>query len=148
MKKGLLASLIAYAMLLVSVVAMMLTYIILKNQGVRNHALFNAVTYVFIAFVVVFIAVIVLLILYPKTLQKEYRSNIEGFLKEHNEKYPNNLGQVVVTYKDKNVYIAFIMGEKEMDTYSFVLKEKPLTKSEPKRMTYNTIEEIVNPKEK
>ena len=145
MKKGLIATLIAYVLLLLAVAAMMLTYVILKNNNTPNiSGLFKAVTYVFIAFVVVFIAVIAMLVIYPKVLQKEYKSHIEGFMKEHKEKYPDADGQIVITYKDKNVFFSYFMSEQDIDSYSFTLKEKPLTKSEPKRIAMNAVEELLS----
>ncbi len=150
MKKGLLASLIVYFALLIAVAAMMLTYILLKNDPhnvVNLQKLFKAVTYVFIAFVVSFAAVVVLLILYPKTLEKIYKQNIVGFVKEHLEKYPGTTSKAVVTYENKKVYVSFIMSEKEMDTYCFELKEKPLTKNEPIRIAYNILNSLLENKE-
>ena len=144
MKKGLIATLIAYVLLLIAVAAMMLTYVILKNQNTPNiSGLFKAVTYVFIAFVVVFVAVIVFLVLYPKLLTKEYKNHIKGFMEEHKQKYPDANGQVVVTYKDMNVYFSYFMSEQDIDSYSFTLKEKPLTKAEPKRIAMNAFEELM-----
>lgn len=150
MKKGLLASLIVYFSLLIAVAVMMLTYIVLKSKHfdvVKLQQLFQAVTYVFIAFVVSFAAVIVLLILYPRVLEKVYRQNIVGFVKEHLEKYPGTTSKAVVTYEDKKVYLSFIMNENEMDTYCFELKEKPLTKNEPTRIAYNILNSLVENKE-
>ena len=147
MKKGLLASLIVYFSLLLAVAVMMLTYILLKNNGVQSQQLFKAVTYVFIAFVVSFAAVIVFLILYPKTLEKVYKANIVNFVNEHMEKYPGTTSKAVVTYENKKVYLSFIMSEKEMDTYCFELKEKPLTKNEPSRISYNILNGLLENKE-
>ena len=141
MKKGLIASLIIYGLLLVAVVTMMVTYVILKNSdyvGNLQH-LFKAVKYVFIAFAVAFVAVIVLLILYPRVLQKLYFDNIKSFVDEHISKYPEQTGKALVTVKEKNVYVSFIMSETDIDTYCFELKEKPLTKKEPVRIAYNVL---------
>ena len=149
MKKGLIASLILYFALLLSVAVMMLTYIILKNSPHYVGSLtklFKAVTYVFIAFVVSFAAVIVLIILYPKMLEKKYRAEIEKFVEEHTTKYPNTQSKAVATYKDKKVYISFIMSETEIDTYCFELKEKPLTKNEPIRISYNILNGLLEEK--
>lgn len=145
MKKCLIASLITYLCLLVSVGVMMIIYVIMKNQNSTANVggLFKAVTIVFIIFVVVFAIVIALLILYPKTLTKFYKENIEAFLKEHNEKYPDKNYKIIANYKDKNVYISFMMGENDIDTYCFTLKEKPLTKSEPRKIAYNVVSELI-----
>ena len=144
MKKGLIATLVTYVLLLLAVAAMMLTYVILKNQNTPNiSGLFKAVTYVFIAFVVVFVGVIALLLLYPKMLTKEYKNHIKEFMAEHKQKYPDANGQVVVTYKDSIVYFSYFMSEQDIDSYSFKLKEKPLTKSEPKRIAMNAFEELM-----
>ena len=149
MKKALLASLIAYLCLLVAAAVMMLTYVIAKNTNstANVEGLFKAVTVVFIVFVVFFVAVITLLILYPKTLTKYYKANIEAFIEIHNTKYPGRNDRIIANYKDKNVYISFIMDDNEIDTYSFALKEKPLTKNEPKKISYNVISELTFEKE-
>lgn len=144
MKKGLLASLITYLCLLIAVVVMMLTYVIAKNANstANVEGLSKAVTIVFIVFCVVFAIVIALLILYPKTLTKVYKENIKAFMDEHNKKYPDKNYKIITNYKDKNVYISFMMGENDIDTYSFALKEKPLTKNEPRKIAYNVIADL------
>ena len=144
MKKGLIASLIAYAVLLIAVATLMLTYVILHRTVPAGElkGLFTAVTVTFIVFVVVFIAVIALLIIYPKHLEKEYRAHVEEFIEEHNTKHPDKAGRVITTLKDKTVLVSFFMGEDDIDTYSFELKEKPLTKNEPKRIVSNILADI------
>ncbi len=144
MKKGLIASLIAYAVLLIAVATLMLTYVILHRTVPAGElkGLFTAVTVTFIVFVVVFAAVIALLIIYPKHLEKEYRVHVEEFIEEHNTKHPDKAGRVITNLKDKTVLVSFFMGEDDIDTYSFELKEKPLTKNEPKRIVSNILADI------
>jgi len=147
MKKALIASLISYIVLLLSVVVMMVIYIILDKQTTTPisaeslKALFTTVSVFFGLFVLMFVAVIILIVMYPKVVGKEYRVKIEPIIKEHVAKYGDKPGRVYVVNKDKTVIISFIM-EEEKDTYSFELKEKPLTKSEVSRMSLNCISEI------
>lgn len=144
MKKGLIASLVTYLGLLIAAVVMMLVYLISKNINAAANVdgLKTAILVVFIAFVVTFVVVISLLILYPKTLSKVYKDNIKSFMAEHNQKYPDKDYKIITNYKDKNVYISFMMGENDIDTYSFPLKETPLTKNEPRKIAYNVIADL------
>lgn len=143
MKKALLASLITYFSLLFAIVAMMITYFVIKRSGsaLDISGLFKAVSWVFAAFVLTFAVVIVFLIIYPKKLRKEYYEKVTPIVQEHLQKFGQTPCRVVVTSKVKDVYVSFMMAN-ENDTYHFCLKESPLTRTEASRLSMNFITEI------
>ncbi len=139
MKKALLASLIAYLALLVAVVTMMIVYVAMGDNAYKP--LFISISVVFGVFVLVFVLIIILLVLYPKKLSKEYKEKLAPIIEEHGKKYGEKHGRIVVSNKENTVFVSFIMDEAN-DTYTFELKEKPLTKSEASRIAFNAIGEL------
>lgn len=142
MKKAIFASLIGYAALLVAVVSMMVIFVSIDGNAQDNPGFFIAISITFGLFVALFVVIILLLYFYPKKLDFEYKDKITPFIKEHNEKYPGVSGRIFVSNTGKTVYLSFMMDDGVNDTYSFELKEKPITKTEPTKMSLNVISEI------
>lgn len=143
MKKALIASLIAYFTSILTIIALMITYMIVNGTSPKPDMkpFFNAVVIAFVVFLAIFIIVSVLLIIYPKVLKKYYYSKLKPIIDSHKAKYGDLPTKTYVFYEKTKVYVSFIMGE-EKDTYTFELKETPMSRNEPSKMVSNIMIDI------